>query len=97
MDLRSLSAFFVYVSDAVRRMRYVIAVAGLLFIVGFVFYARAADISAWAAHAWRSEDVGGRLRRECESIIREYEPDAGALRTEDLVRGCVLQRGLKSP
>ena len=97
MDLRALSAFFVYVSDAVHRMRYVVFVAALLFIVGFVFYTWAQDISTWAAHAWRSEDVGGRLRRECESIIREYEPGAGALRAEDLVRGCVLQRGLKSP
>ena len=93
MDLRSLSAFFVYVSGVVHRMRYVIAVAGLLVIMEW-----GADISAWVSRAWRSEGVGERLRRECESIVKEGgEGLSYPGYREQQIRHCIMRRGQRLP
>ena len=43
---------------------------------------------------FKREDAGTRLRRECESIVRESRPNASPERRERMVRGCIEERGL---
>ena len=96
-DPWSLSSFLIHLSDTTKRLRYMLLSILLVSAAIFALYVRSAEISSWTSGLWTSEDIGLRLRRECASIIREAEPDAGAQYTKTLVRGCVLQRGLKSP
>jgi hypothetical protein len=55
----------------------------------------AAGVSDWhdVAGLFKGEDVGARLRRECESIIREAWPNASDSTKEIRVRLCVDERG----
>jgi predicted DNA repair protein MutK len=74
-----------------RAWRIVLVAAGLALVLAAIEYGP----SAWA---WLTEDLGTRLRRECESVVREALRDrqVGEYGRKAMVTECIFERGKKA-